>query len=586
MEEGGMKAKEKPKTTTKGTAKKAYFSKPWLKHYPKGVPAEVEAPLISVPALFEQATDKYAKKTALIFYGKKISYAELKDQIDRLAAALADLGITKGDTVALYLLNSPQYVISFFAALKVGAKITPISPIYTSIEIKHQIEDSEAKTIICQDILYDNVEKTGIALKNIIVTNITEYLPALKKALRKNVHGKIYAEMSVPTPKFVKKAGLIQFRDLIKKYPPKPPLVKIDPKNDLSALPYTGGTTGLPKAAMLTHYNMVSLVKQVTAFFPLFEEGKEVILAFLPFFHIYGQVVVMLTGLVQGNTLVLFTTPDVDGILTAVERYQASAFYGVPTLFDYLNQHEKTDLVDWKRLKLIACGADTLHESILAAWERRTGTDIMEGYGMTETTAVSHSSPPNRPKKGSFGLPLPSINAAVVDVDSTEFVPVGSEGELILNGPNIMKGYWKRPEETKASLIELDGKTWLRTGDIVKMDEEGYFHFFDRKRDLIKYKGYSVFARHVEEVLYSHPQIKAAAVVGVPDPQVGHVIKAFVVLEPEARGRISEQEIIEYCKERLAPYKVPRIVEFRSELPKTDVGKVSHRELREEAEAR
>jgi long-chain acyl-CoA synthetase len=583
-----MKAKEKAKAKapTKVTAKEAYLSKPWLKHYPKGVPAEVNPPAISVPELFEQAAAKYGTKTALIFYGKKVSYAELKVEIDRLATALADLGIKKGDTVALYLLNSPQYVISFFAALKLGAKITPISPIYTSIEIKHQLEDSEAQTIICQNILYDNVEKTGLAIKNKIVTSISEYLPTLKRTLGKSVLGKVYAEMSVPTPKLLKGAGLIQFQDLIKKYPPKPPQVQIDPKNDLSALPYTGGTTGLPKAAMLTHYNMVALVTQITAFFPLFEEGKEVILAFLPFFHIYGLVVVLLTGLVQGNTLILFTTPDVDGILTAVERYQASAFYGVPTLFDYLNQHEKTDLVDWKRLKLIACGADTLHESILTAWERRTGTDIMEGYGMTETTAVSHSSPPNRPKKGSFGLPLPSINAAVVDVEGTEFVPVGSEGELILNGPNIMQGYWKRPEETKQSLIALEGKTWLRTGDIVRMDEEGYFHFFDRKRDLIKYKGYSVFARHVEEVLYSHPQIKAAAVVGVPDPQVGHLIKAFVVLEPEARGRISEQEIIDYCKDKLAPYKVPKIVEFRSELPQTDVGKISHRELREEAEAR
>jgi long-chain acyl-CoA synthetase len=581
-----MKAKEKAKApATKGTAKEAYLSKPWLKHYPKGVPAEVDAPLISVPELFEQAADKYRDKTALLFYGKKLTYAELKDQIDRLATALADLGIKKGDTVALYLLNSPQYVISFFACLKVGAKITPVSPIYTSIEIKHQLEDSEAQTIICQNILYDNVEKTGLNIKNKIVTSISEYLPALKRALGKSVLGKVYAEMDVPTPKLLKGAGHIQFQDLIKKYPPQPPRVKIDPKTDLSALPYTGGTTGLPKAAMLTHYNMVSVVTQVTSFFPLFEKGKEVILAFLPFFHIYGLVVVMLAGLSQGDTLVLFTTPDVDGILTAVERYQASGFYGVPTLFDYLNQHEKTDLVDWKRIKVIACGADTLHESILAAWERRTGTDIMEGYGMTETTGVSHSSPPNRPKKGAFGLPLPSMNAAVVGVDNTEFVPVESEGELILNGPNIMQGYWKRPEETKAALIELEGKRWLRTGDIVRMDKEGYFHFFDRKKDLIKYKGYSVFARHVEDVLYSHPQIKAAAVVGVPDPQVGHIIKAYVVLEADARGRVSEQEIIDYCKERLAPYKVPKIIEFRSELPKTDVGKVSHRELREEAEA-
>jgi len=564
--------------------KEFYLSKPWLKYYPKGVPSEVEVPEISVPELFDRMADKYAGKTALIFYGNKISYKELKELINRFATALADLGVVKGQTVALYLLNCPQYVIAYFAALKVGAKVTPISPVYTSKEVKHQLEDSEAGTIICQDILYDNVEKTGISLKNVVLTNIAEYLPLLKKHLGKSALGKVYGEMHVPTPKYMEEAGLHQFQKLIKKYPPRPPRVEIHPREDIAALPYTGGTTGLPKAAILTHHNIVSLQAQTVSFWPIFEEGKEVAIAFLPFFHIYGQVVVMLNGLVQGSTIVLFTTPDVDDILSAMERYQASGFYGVPTLFEYLKDYEKTDRVNWKRLKLIACGADTLHESTIKDWERRTGTKILEGYGMTETTAVSHSTPFDRPKAGSFGVPIPGVTAAVVDVEGTEFMPVGEVGELILHGPNIMQGYWKRPEETQASIIEIDGKKWLRTGDLVRMDEEGYFHFFDRKRDLIKYKGYSVFARHVEEVLYKHPQIKAAGVVGVRDPKVGQLIKAYVVLQSEARGKVSEEEIMEFCRQNLAHYKVPKIIEFRGELPKTDVGKVSRRELREEAE--
>ncbi len=565
-------------------AKEAYMTKPWLKYYPQDVPEEVDVPDVSIPELFDQMADRYGSKTALIFYGKKISYAKLKELVDRFATALADLGVAKGDTVALYLLNCPQYVIAYFGTLKVGAKVTPISPVYTSIEVKHQLEDSEAKTVVCQDILYDNVEKTGTALKNVVLTNIAEYLPALKKILGKSALGKVYREMHVPTPKFMEEAGLIQFQGLIKKYSPQPPRISINPEKDIATLPYTGGTTGLPKAAILTHANMVALQAQVKAFWPFFEEGNELVMAFLPFFHIYGQVVVMLASLAQGFTMVLFTTPDVDDILSAMERYQASAFYGVPTLFEYLKEYEKTDRVNWKRLKLIACGADTLHESTIEAWEKRTGARIFEGYGMTETTAVSHSTPYDRPKTGSFGVPLPGVTAEIVEAEGTEFMPVNEVGELILHGPNIMQGYWKRPEETEEAIIEIDGKKWLRTGDLVRMDEEGYFHFFDRKKDLIKFKGYSVFARHVEEVLYRHPQIKAAGVVGVPDPKVGQLIKAYVVLQGEARGKISEEEIMDFCRDNLAHYKVPKIIEFRGELPKTDVGKVSRRELREEAE--
>ncbi|MGO8988983.1 MAG: long-chain-fatty-acid--CoA ligase [bacterium] len=565
-------------------AKEIYASKPWLKHYPEGVPHTVDVPDVSVPDLFNQVAEKYGKKPALIFYGKEITYTKLKELIDRFATALADLGVKKGDTVALYLLNCPQYVIAYFAALRIGAKVTPISPVYTSHEIRHQLQDSDATTMICQDILYDNVEKTGVALKHVILTGILEYLPTLKKVLGKGMLGKDYADLQVPTPEHRAQAGLLDFQELIKKYPPNPPEVNIEPKKDIAILPYTGGTTGLPKAAVLNHYNMVALYAQGKAFWPFLEEGKEMVMAFLPFFHIYGQVVVMLASLCRGFTMVLFTTPDIDDIISAMERYKASTFNGVPTMFEYLKEYEKTDRVNWKKLKLIACGADTLHESTIEAWERRTGSQIYEGYGMTETTGVSHGNPYLRSKKTSFGVPIPGVKAAIVEYEGTNYLPVGEVGEMILSGPNIMQAYWKREEETRQSLIDIDGEKWLRTGDIVSMDEDGYFHFFDRKRDLIKYKGYSVFARHVEEVLYQHPQIKAAGVVGVPDPKVGHLIKAYVVLESEARGKISEEEIIEFCKKNLAHYKVPKIIEFRGELPKTDVGKVSRRELREESE--
>ncbi|MBW1848068.1 MAG: AMP-binding protein [Deltaproteobacteria bacterium] len=565
-------------------AKEAYLSKPWLKYYPEDIPQEVDIPDISVPELFDDVADKYSSNTALIFYGKKLSYKKLKELTDRFAAALADMGVKKGDTVAMYLLNSPQFVITYFGALKAGAKVTPISPVYTSIEVKHQIEDSEAKTLVCEDILYDNVEQTGFKFDNVILTNIGDYLPTLKKMFGKSVMGNAYQGLKVPTPKYMEQKGIHLFSKLVKQYPAKAPDVKIDPEKDIVALQYSGGTTGLPKAAAITHRNVVAVQAQTRSTWPFLEEGKETAIGFLGFFHIYGQIVVMVGTLSQGNTLVLYTTPDIDEILSDMERYRVSTFTGVPMIFEGLKEYDKTSRVDWKRLKVIVCGADTLHETTVNDWERRTGTRIMEGYGMTETTSVSHTSPYTRPKINSFGVPIPNVDAAIIDVVGTEFMPVGEEGELIVSGPNIMQGYWKRPEETKESIIELEGKKWLRTGDLVKMDEEGYFYFIDRKRDLIKYKGYSVFARHVEEVLYSHPQIKAAGVVGVPDPKVGQLIKAYVVLQGEARGKISEEEIAEFCKQNMAHYKVPKIIEFRGELPKTDVGKVSRRELREEAE--
>lgn len=565
--------------------KDAYLSKPWLRYYPQGVSSEIEIPPQSVPELFDRASEEYSSRDALIFYGKKITYGELRKLVDRFATALADLGVAKGQTVALHLLNCPQYVIAYFGALKLGAVVTPISPVYTSKEVGHQLSDSGAKLVVCQDMLYENIQKSGVQVDHVILTGVTEYLPWTKRLLGKSKLDKVSGHGTAAVPDAGDEVRIHQFRNLLKKYPAQPPAVRLHADRDVAALPYTGGTTGLPKAAILTHRNMVACQAQAAAFWQdVLTDRGDVIIAFLPFFHIYGQVIIMLASLVRGATLVLLTTPDMDDILNSTEMYNASVFFSVPTMFEYLKEYEKTDRVNWKRIRMIGCGADTLHESTVKDWERRTGSTITEGYGMTETTALSHGNPVHRVKAGSFGVPIPNVTAAIVEHDGLDFLPVGEVGELVVSGPNIMHGYLNRPEETSDSLIELAGRIWLRTGDLVSMDDEGYFHFFDRKRDLIKHKGYAVFARHVEEVLYNHPQIKAAGVVGVPDPKVGAIIKAYVVLQPEARGKISEEEIISYCAENMAHYKVPKIIEFRGELPKTDVGKVSRRELREEAE--
>ena len=549
------------------SAIETYLAKPWLAHYQKGVPATIEVPSKSVAQAFDEATERAPERTAVVFYGRSISYRELREATDRLACALADLGVKKGDRVALYLLNSPQFIIAYFAALKCGATVTPISPVYTSHEVRYQLEDSGARAIVCQDILYEKVAKSGAQLDLVIASNVNEYLPALKRLFSKKAE--------IP-----RQAHWLQ--DLLKKYPAKAPAVALDPAKDLASLPYTGGTTGNPKGVMLTHHNLVAAQTMGSAAFSALEPGKQVILAFLPFFHIYGQVVIMLNGLCQGNLLVLFTTPDTEQILEAMERYQATVFYGVPTLYEYLKDHKDTNKTDWKRLKLIVSGADTLHESTLQGWAKRTGSQITEGYGLSETCATSHINPLHRPKIGSFGCPIPGMQAAVMNADTQEFVPPGETGELVLCGPNVMQGYWKRAEENARAFVDKGGVRWMRTGDLVRMDAEGYFHFYDRSKDLIKFKGYSIFAKDVEDVLYAHPQVKAAGVIGVPDPAVGQRIKAIVVLQGDARGKVSEEEIKAYCRQTLAEYKVPHFVEFRGELPKTDVGKVSRRELRDE----
>jgi long-chain acyl-CoA synthetase len=565
--------------------KAAYEAKPWLQWYLEGVPKDITVEEKSVVDTFNETTDKWKDKTAIVFYGRKMNYKELREQVDRFAAALHDMGIKKGDKVALLLLNSPQFIIAYMGALKAGATLTAISPVYVGSEIKYQLEDSGARMIVCLDILYDNVEKSGVKLDAVILTSISEYLPGMKKFLGSSVLRAVYQKMAAPPVEIFQREGFYRFQDLLKKYPPNPPDIKFNIREDIVTLPYTGGTTGRPKGAMITHYNFAAARQLGSKFWgDIVQEGKETVIAYLPFYHIYGQAVVMMGGMTEGYTSILITTPDPDDILSAIESYNGTIFYGVPSLYEFLKDYEKTDRVNWKKIKVLISGADALLEDTAVGWEKRTSARIHEGWGMTETTSTGMVNPYGRAKIGSFGVPMPGCVAGIVEAEGTKFLPVGSTGELVFKGANVFAGYWNKPEATKEVFLEEDGETWLRTGDLARMDEEGYFYFYDRKKDMIKYKGLQVFAREVEEVITSHPQVREAGVIGVPDPDVGEKVKAIVVLESEARGRVSEEDIVKYCAGKISGYMVPKIVEFRGEVPKTDIGKVSRRELREEEE--
>ncbi|HQO13773.1 MAG TPA: AMP-binding protein [Smithellaceae bacterium] len=557
-----------------------YEEKPWLKNYPPGVPHKLDIPMDTVGESFDRSTERWANQDAIVFYGKTIKYKELRDKVDRFATALSKMGVKKGDVVAFLLLNSPEHIIAFFAVLKLGAIVTPISPVYVSSEIKHQIEDSGAQTLICQDFLYQNVERTGILFKNIILTNITDSLPRLKRMFGKSIVRKDYEKMVAQTKTSLKNVDFHMMKDLIEENPPEPPSVKINVMEDVATLPFTGGTTGVPKGVMITHHNLISHNWQYFSFYPFIEAGKEVLVAYMPFYHAGGQTMV-LQGVFRGYKLVVLTTPEPDDILHSCVLHGATFFQGTPAIYEIFKDYKKARIVHWRKLKIITSGADTLNESTAVDWKDKTGTELHDIYGLTELTCLSHGSPLGKNKIGSIGIPFPNLDAAILDAEKDEFVPVGEMGEIAVSGPSVTTGYWKQPSATAECRVTLGGKTWWRTGDLGRMEEDGYFYIYDRKRDLIKYKGLRVYAREVEEVLKTNPKIKEAGVVGVPDVKVGQLVKAFVVLESEARGMISEQDIMDYCRKNLAPYKVPKIVEFVGEIPKTDVGKVSRRELKE-----
>lgn len=552
-------------------------ARPWTKFYSEGVSHDIEIPGKPFYELFEEACEKFAQRTSIIFLDTSISYSRLRELVHRFASGLRSMGVGQGDKVAIYLPNCPQFVISYLGAQEAGAVTTTMNPLYTSAEVQHQLKDSDAETIVCLDILFKNVEpvKENTSLRRTIVTNIADFLPPLKRRL-----GILLKK--VPTARVPRGGNTVNFMDVLSSSEPVKPEVTLDIENDVAALPYTGGTTGVSKGVMQTHRNLVATERACYTFIARdLKDGAETYVALLPFYHVYGQIVIMGGGLSHGQTLLVFPRLDLKQLLNGIQKHRATVFFGVPTLYNAIINYPKIKEVDLTSLKLCLCGADTLHSETAKRFEELTGLKICEGYGQTEYTVASHVNPLNRVKLGSFGVPLPSTFAAIMDAEGTRLLPPGEVGEVVLSGPMMTLGYWKKPEETSRTFIEVSGMKWLRTGDIGKMDEEGYFYFVERKRDLIKYKGYSVFPAEVEGVLYQHPTVKEATVVGIPDPIVGETIKAAVVLKEGQRGKTSQEELLAWCKERLAPYKIPKEIRFVDEIPKTMIGKVLRRRVRE-----
>ncbi|GAV23519.1 long-chain-fatty-acid--CoA ligase [Carboxydothermus pertinax] len=530
---------------------------PWLKHYVKGVRPHIDYPEKTLPELLWETIEKYPGIIATIFLGEKMTYKEFGEKVKRLTRALSQIGIKKGDRVAIMLPNSPQFVMSYFAILSLGGIVVQLNPMYVEREIEYYLNDSGAETIILLDGLYSRVQaiKENTSLKNIIVVNIPQL-------------GTYSGEFG---------PEVYHFNDLVLNSEPDVPEVAVSPDN-VAVLQYTGGTTGVSKGAMLTHKNLVANAYQVREFsHRLFVPGQERILIALPLFHVYGMTTGMNLATCFGGTMILVPKFEAGLILEHIDLYRPTAFPGAPTMYIALLNHPDLTRYDLKSIYVCVSGSAPLPVEVQTKFEEITGAIVVEGYGLSEASPVTHLNPIGGLRKiGSIGIPYPDTLAKIVDLETGEDLPPGEIGELVVKGPQVMKGYWNRPEETARAL--RDG--WLYTGDIAKMDEDGFFYIVDRKKDMIIASGYNIYPREVEEVLYQHPKVKEAIVVGVPDAYRGETVKAYIVVKDGET--LTEQEVIEFCNARLARYKVPRLVEFRSELPKTAVGKVLRRLLREE----
>jgi long-chain acyl-CoA synthetase len=548
--------------------------KPWLAHYDPGVPPEVEAPPIPLWRFLEDSARRFPNNVALEFLGKTLTYKELWDLSLRLAQGLKELGIKPGDRVAVMLPNTPQFVIAFYGALLAGGVGVNVNPLYTPRELRHQLQDAGAETLVILDHLlprFLEVERET-PVKRVVVTGIKDFLPFPKNLLYPLKARKDRLPLGFP-----RREGFYAFQSLLQ-HPPATPHTP-DPE-DLALLQYTGGTTGISKGAMLTHRNLVANVLQIDAWDPTSRDllGKGVMLGALPFFHVYGMTVAMNYGLYSGYKIVLLPRPEIHAVVEAIEKHGVTHFPGVPTLYVAFNNFPGIEKRNVKSIRICLSGAAPLPVEVAKRFEEITGARLIEGYGLSEASPVTHSNPVLGPiKKGSIGMPLPSVEAKVVDEEGHE-VPLGEVGELIVKGPNVMKGYWNRPEETQKAL--KDG--WLFTGDLARMDQDGYFYIVDRKKDMIIAGGYNIYPREVEEVLYGHEAVQEAAVVGVPDPYRGETVAAFIVLKEAYRGKVTEKDMEAFCRENLAAYKVPRIIQFREGLPKSSVGKILRRELRDE----
>jgi len=542
----------------------------WHNSWPKGLPHDIEVPNTTIHETLMATAKRFPSHPAFYIMGKTISYRQIDEMSNQFARALLDLGITKGDRVAIMLPNLPQFPIAFYGTFKAGATVSPVNPLLKEFELHHQLEDTGASVLVALDIFHEVAEKgrKDTEVQTVVYTRTGEYLPRAKAVLGKLV-GKI------PHPTLPTESDVRLFQDLMLHQPATPPVNTLG-ADDVATLLYTGGTTGMPKGAMLTHRNLMFNAEAGRRWFNV-GEGKECFVGVLPFFHAFGLSCVLVLASCIAASIIMIPRPDLKEVLRVIPEYGATVLVGVPTLYVSMLGNPGLKKETLRSLRHAFSGAAPLPVEILEQFQRLTGVYIVEGYGMTETSPIQTLIPEGVLKPGSVGLPIFNTDIKIVDsTDDASELAVGEWGEILIRGPQVMAGYWRNESESNETLKG----GWMHTGDIGRFDSDGYVYIGDRKKDLIKYKGYSVFPAEVEDLLYRHPAIAEVGVVGVPDPSAGENIKAFIRLKPEYEGKVTEDEIKAWAKEKMAAYKYPRTISFVTSLPKSAVGKILRRELR------
>ncbi len=555
--------------------------RPWIAHYDKGVPTTIDYPKVPLFHFLEESARKYPDRACTIFKGAVVSYKEMNDRTDRIAAALADMGVKKGDRVGIFMPNTPQFVEACFGIFKAGGIVVATNPLYTPPEIAHQAMDAGIEVMFVMTNFYKTIKSAqpNTKVKKLIVTNLKESLPpvlSLLFTLAREKKGGFRIEGGLAD-------GDVWMKDLLAKYEPSQrPKLDVGPE-DTALFQYSGGTTGIAKGAVALHRNVVANTLQIGSWITNAEDGKEIVLMAIPLFHVYGMVAGMNFAMAKGASLVMIPNArDIPDVLENINKYHPTIFPGVPTLYNAINNRPevKAGKINLKSIKACISGSAPLMRETKERFEELSGGKVFEGYGLSEAPTATHCNPLlGVNKTGSIGLPLPDVDCKIISLDDGETeLGQGEIGELVIHGPQVMKGYHNMPTETANSLRTLkDGKVWLFTGDIAQIDEEGYFFIVDRKKELIKPGGFQVWPREVEEAIAAFPKVMEVGVAGIPDPYRGETVKAWIVLKPGEQA--TADEIKAWCKERLAAYKVPTHYEFRKELPKTTVGKILRREL-------
>ncbi len=557
------------------TTNNEYSEKAWYKFYEDGVKERIDFEEILVPQYLEESAEKFPDRPALVFQGFSLTFKELNQKVAQFTSVLKDFGIKKGDSVSILLPNVIPCVIAYYAILRVGAIVVMNNPLYTDIELEHQFNDSDSKLLITLDLLGNRMIKlrNKTKIKQIIYTSIGDYLPFIKGLLFPLVAKKKKLAADVDNAPDVYK-----FKELITKYSPDFTQEKVT-FDDIAMYQYTGGTTGVSKGVMLTHRNISCQTQQIEAWFPAFEKGAEIMLGALPFFHVFGMSVSMNFAIFMGWTNVLVPKPQPEPLLESISKFKVTFAPLVPTMYIGILEHPAIKNTDLTSLKGCFSGSAPLPIEVINSFQEITGSIIVEGFGLTESSPVTHINPLNGKRKpGSIGLPIPETECKIVDLKNPDILmKLGESGELLIRGPQVMKGYLNKPEETKKTLTDDD---WLCTGDVAKMDDEGYFYIVDRIKDMILSGGYNVYPRDIDEVLFTHPKVLEACCIGIPHEKRGEAVKAYIVLKSGETA--TSEEIISFCAERIAKYKLPVEVEFREELPKSNVGKILRKDLRKE----